>query len=229
MLMQDYAPWLVALCILAIVSLLIFSRTSPWRIFLGASCILYMSGVLTLQKTLMGFSNPSLLVLLLLVLVAIPLERTTIVRAAMTAIVKGSARRATLKLSLLSGAISSVINNTAVVAALLGPLKKQQAIAPSKLLLSLSYASIIGGTVTLIGTSTNLIINGFVQQAGYPALEFFAFSAIGFPVAVCCLITIVLLAPKVLPSHEAPMDSVGQDYFLEREVQPGSTLIGCSV
>jgi di/tricarboxylate transporter len=229
MFVEQYAPWLVAFNLAAIVSLLVFTRIRPWKVFIGSSCLLYLSGLLSLDKTLAGFSNSSLLVLVLLFFVSMPLERTSLVRRLVKSIVNGSTRSSTLKLGVFGAAISSIVNNTAVVAALLGPLKKQQRIAPSRLLLSLSYASIIGGTLTLIGTSTNLIVNGFVQQAGYPALDFFAFTMIGLPVVVCCLLTMVLLAPWLLPNREVQLNKVTQEYFLEREVKPGSSLVGRSV
>jgi di/tricarboxylate transporter len=99
----------------------------------------------------------------------------------------------------------------------------------SKLLLPLSYASIIGGTLTLIGTSTNLIINGFVQQYGYPSLGFFDFTLIGAPVFLCCLVVLVTLSPTVLKSREKAKLSTVQEYFLERKVAIGSSLNGRTV
>ncbi|GAA5317752.1 MAG: SLC13 family permease [Candidatus Pelagadaptatus aseana] len=229
MFVEQFAPWLVALNLVAIVLLLVFTRIRPWKIFIASSCVLYMTGLLPLDKTLAGFSNPSLLVLVLLFFVSMPLERTALVRRLVAAIVNGSVRSSTLKLGVLGALVSSIVNNTAVVAALLGPLKKQQKIAPSRLLLPLSYASIIGGTLTLIGTSTNLIVNGFVQQAGYPPLDFFAFSMIALPVVLCCLLVMVVIAPWALPKREIQLNRVTQEYFLEREVVPGSALIGRSL
>jgi di/tricarboxylate transporter len=226
---NEFGAWLVALNLIAIVGLLLFTQLRPWKVFLGSGCLLYLSGVQSLENVLQGYTNSSLLVLILLYFVSLPLERTTLVRRSIRAIVEGSQWGRTLKLGVFSAAISAFVNNTAVVAATLGPIKRQQKVAPSRLLLPLSYASILGGTVTLIGTSTNLIVNGFVQQAGYPSLGFFEFSAIGLPVLACCLVVIVILAPRTLPQRQASEAAANQEYFLERQVQVDSPMIGRSV
>ncbi|MCG6283430.1 cation:proton antiporter regulatory subunit, partial [Vibrio diabolicus] len=94
-------------------------------------------------------------------------------------------------------------------------------------LIPLSYTAIFGGTLTLIGTSTNLIINSFVEDAGLPSLNFFAPSLIGLAVLVGGVIILIPLS-YLLPSY----DEQGQDdlpYFLEAIVEPGSPLVGHSI
>lgn len=227
--MEEYAGLLVALNLLIIVALLVFTQLRPWQIFLGSSCAMYLLGVLPLTTFLSGYTNPSLLVLVLLYFVAIPLERTSMMRRMTAYVVAGSTRKSVLKLGFFSACFSAFVNNTAVVAAMLGPLKRQQSIPPSRLLLPLSYASILGGTLTLIGTSTNLIVNGFVQQVGFESLGFFEFTLIGFPVLVVCLGLMLILAPRLLPEHRGQVETATQEYFLERRIVPGSPLIGRSV
>lgn len=226
---SESAGWLVALDLAVIVALLVFTQLKPWIIFSGSTAFLYLSNILSLDGVLSGYTNSSLLILALLFLVSVPLERTTLMRRMSSAVVNGSMRRSILRLSLFSGFFSAFINNTAVVSAMLGPLKRQTSAPVSKLLLPLSYASILGGTLTLIGTSTNLIVNGFVQQAGFESLGFFDFTLVGLPVFVGCLLVLVLWAPQVLPDQEVEDESVSQDYFLERRLAPGSPLIGLSV
>ncbi len=226
---QDHAGLLVALDLLAIIALLVFSNLKPWLIFLASSLALYMLDILPLADLMSGYTNPSLVVLLLLLLVSMPLERTTLMRRVTSSMLNSPGRGAILKLSLFSGFFSAFINNTAVVSAMLGPLKRQTAIPASKLLLPLSYASILGGTLTLIGTSTNLIVNGFVHQAGYESLGFFDFTWVGLPTFLACLGVLVILAPRVLPKQALEQESASQDYFLERQLRPGSPLIGHSV
>ncbi|WP_439135125.1 SLC13 family permease [Pseudomaricurvus sp.] len=227
---NEFAGWLVALDLLVIVALLIFTQLKPWVIFSGSTAFLYLSDILSLDSVLSGYTNASLLVLALLFLVAVPLERTTLMRRMSGAVVNGSTRQSILRLSLFSGFFSAFINNTAVVSAMLGPLKRQRSAPVSKLLLPLSYASILGGTLTLIGTSTNLIVNGFVEQAGYESLGFFDFTLVGLPVFFGCLLVLVLVAPKVLPNQELEAEGeASQDYFLERRLASGSPLIGRSV
>lgn len=109
----------------------------------------------------------------------------------------------------------------------IGAIKRNQQHAPSKLLIPLSYAAILGGTLTLIGTSTNLIINSFVEDAGLPSLNFFTPTLIGLAVLVGGVLILIPLS-YFLPSY----DDGSQDelpYFLEARVEPGSPLVGRSV
>jgi di/tricarboxylate transporter len=228
-LLDEYAQWFVALNVLTILALLVFTRIRPWVAFVGSSGLLYLSDVLTLEGVLQGYTNPSLLVLTLLYLISVPLERTTLLRKITSLVVSQSERQSVFRLGVFSGLFSAVVNNTAVVASMLAPLKKQRKVDASKLLLPLSYASIIGGTLTLIGTSTNLIVNGFVQQYGYPSLGFFDFTLIGLPVFFCSLIVLVVLSPKVLKTRKETKSSAVQEYFLERRVAEGSLLAGKTV
>ncbi|MGH1370841.1 MAG: SLC13 family permease [Cellvibrionaceae bacterium] len=228
-LVHSYGQSFVALNLLVIIGLLVFTRIRPWVVFLGSSGALYLSGVVSIEGVMKGYTNPSLLVLVLLYLISIPLERTSLLRRITAKILGPSERRSVLRLGLFSGLFSAIVNNTAVVASMLSPLKKQTQIDASKLLLPLSYASIIGGTLTLIGTSTNLIVNGFVQQYGYPSLGFFDFTVIGLPVFVCSLAVIVAISPKVLRAQSKKSTATVQEYFLERKITAGSKLSGRTV
>ena len=226
---EENLPLIVALNIVAILAVLVFTKVRPWVAFISSSVFLYLSDILSLEGVMQGYTNPSLLVLVLLYLISIPLERTSLLRGITRLVVCEGERQSVFRLSVFSAAFSAFVNNTAVVASMLAPLKKQTRIDASKLLLPLSYASIIGGTLTLIGTSTNLIVNGFVQQYGYPSLGFFDFTLIGVPVFCMCLIVLVYLAPKLLKDRGASQATQIQEYFLERQVAVGSTLHGRTV
>ena len=225
------SEWLVALDLLMIVGLLVFTRVRPWIIFAASSCLLLYGGVLSAEQLLVSYTNLSLLTLMLLMLVSIPLERTSFIRSVTDRVVSGSGRSMLLRLSVVAGGLSAVVNNTAVVAALLGPLKKQTKVSAFQLLLPLSNAAILGGMLTLVGTSTNLIVNGFVQQAGYESLHFFQFTAVAVPVFFVCVFVMLLIAPIALPksSEEESEESVEQDYFLERRLSPASKMVGRTV
>ncbi|MDW3138737.1 SLC13 family permease, partial [Vibrio sp. 1288] len=123
--------------------------------------------------------------------------------------------------------LSSFTNNTAVVVSLIGAIKRNQQHAPSKLLIPLSYAAIFGGTLTLIGTSPNLIINSFVEDAGLPSLSFFTPTMIGLAVLAGGLLILIPLS-YLLPSYD---DQNQEDlpYFLESRVEPGSPLVGRTI
>lgn len=228
-LLHDYGQSFVALNLLAILGVLVFTRIRPWVVFLGSSGVLYLSGVVSIDGVMKGYTNPSLLVLVLLYLISMPLERTALLRRITAQVLCRNERQSVFRLGLFSGLFSAVVNNTAVVASMLSPLKKQTQIDASKLLLPLSYASIIGGTLTLIGTSTNLIVNGFVQQYGYPSLGFFDFTLIGVPAFIGCLLVIVAISPRALRAQSQRTNGAVQEYFLERKIAPGSKLEGRTV
>ena len=215
---------LVLAILLGIVTCLLVTRIKPSFIFAGAAFVAFMSGMMDVNALASNFTNTSLLTLVLLILASSALEKTRLVSWVSRNISEGNLGTVVAKLGLSTAFLSSFTNNTAVVVSLIGAIKRNQQHAPSKLLIPLSYTAIFGGTLTLIGTSTNLIINSFVEDAGLPSLNFFAPSMIGLAVLVGGVIILIPLS-YLLPSY----DEQNQDdlpYFLEAIVEPGSPLVG---
>jgi len=125
--------------------------------------------------------------------------------------------------------LSSFLNNTAVVASFMGMIMQNTKFQASRLLIPLSYAAIMGGVLTLIGTSTNLIVNSFVVDAGLPSLHFFDFLYIGLPLAFLGLLYLVFISPQLLPEHGEVGAQEDKKYFVEADVKHNSTLAGKSV
>ncbi|ELV8696788.1 SLC13 family permease [Vibrio fluvialis] len=218
---------LVLAILLGIVTCLLVTRIKPSFIFAGAAFVAFMSGMMDVNALASNFTNTSLLTLVLLILASSALEKTRLVSWVSRNISEGNLGTVVAKLGLSTAFLSSFTNNTAVVVSLIGAIKRNQQHAPSKLLIPLSYTAIFGGTLTLIGTSTNLIINSFVEDAGLPSLNFFAPSMIGLAVLVGGVIILIPLS-YLLPSY----DELNQDdlpYFLEAIVEPGSPLVGHSI
>ncbi|WJG25864.1 SLC13 family permease [Vibrio furnissii] len=218
---------LVLALLLGIVTCLLVTRIKPSFIFAGAAFVAFMSGMMDVNALASNFTNTSLLTLVLLILASSALEKTRLVSWVSRNISEGNLGTVVAKLGLSTAFLSSFTNNTAVVVSLIGAIKRNQQHAPSKLLIPLSYTAIFGGTLTLIGTSTNLIINSFVEDAGLPSLNFFAPSLIGLAVLVGGVIILIPLS-YLLPSY----DEQGQDdlpYFLEAIVESGSPLVGHSI
>ena len=119
------------------------------------------------------------------------------------------------------------MSNTAVVATLINTVKKNQLINAGKLLLPLSFAAIIGGTLTLVGTSTNLIVNSLLIKQGHEGFGFFDFSLIGLVAFVLCVV-VILVRSRTLPDLVGD-DLASNDYLLEAEVVTSSNLIGKSI
>ncbi|MCE7658560.1 SLC13 family permease [Vibrio fluvialis] len=218
---------LVLAILLGIVTCLLVTRIKPSFIFAGAAFVAFMSGMMDVNALASNFTNTSLLTLVLLILASSALEKTRLVSWVSRNISEGNLGTVVAKLGLSTAFLSSFTNNTAVVVSLIGAIKRNQQHAPSKLLIPLSYTAIFGGSLTLIGTSTNLIINSFVEDAGLPSLNFFAPSMIGLAVLVGGVIILIPLS-YLLPSY----DEQNQDdlpYFLEAIVEPGSPLVGHSI
>ena len=213
--------------LLGIITCLLVTRIKPSFIFAGAAFIAFMAGMIDLSSLANNFTNSSLLTLILLILASSALEKTRLISWVSRNISEGRLGTVVAKLGISTALLSSFTNNTAVVVSLIGAIKRNQQHAPSKLLIPLSYAAILGGTLTLIGTSTNLIINSFVEDAGLPSLNFFTPTLIGLAVLVGGVLILIPLS-YFLPSY----DDGSQDdlpYFLEARVESGSPLVDRSV
>ena len=218
---------LVLAILVMIIACLLLSRIKPSIIFAGAAVVAYLSGLMDVTALAANFTNSSLVTLVLLMLVSAALEKTRLISWVSRSISKGHLGTVIAKLGLSTAFLSSFTNNTAVVVSLIGAVKRNQQHAPSKLLIPLSYAAIFGGTLTLIGTSTNLIINSFVEDAGLPGLNFFAPTMIGLAVLVACVLIMIPLSYFLPNTDEQTQDDL--PYFLEAIVEPNSTLVGRSV
>ncbi len=136
-------------------------------------------------------------------------------------------------LVLFVAGISAFINNTPVVVVFLPVvlnLARKMKIAPSKLLIPLSYAAVLGGTCTLIGTSTNLVVNGIITAKGEPAFGMFELSWVGIPATLIGMVYMALLGNRLLPVREMLTsilsDEERREYIIEAFVQPDSPALG---
>ena len=219
---------IVILCLAGIILGLAATRIRPVFLFSSAVSLLYLLDMIVLGDALKHFTNEALATLVLLITLVLAIEKTQLFSRLGQKVLSGGYRQALLKLGLTAGLVSSVSNNTAVVASFMSSVKNQSQLPPSRLLIPLSYASIWGGTLTLAGTSTNLVLNGLVIENGLPALSMFDFTAIGLPIFLGCMILLLLIAPRVLPSR-AVDSTESKTYFLEAQVQSDSPLIGKSL
>ena len=154
-------------------------------------------------------------------------ERTSILRRLSAGVFNGSKVKSTFRLLLGTALASAIMSNTAVVATLINTVKKNKLINAGKLLLPLSYAAILGGTLTLVGTSTNLIVNSLLIKQGHKGFGFFDFTLIGLSAFILCLF-VILLRSRSLPNL-VDDDLATNDYLLEAEVAKSSSLIGKSI
>lgn len=212
---------------LLLVGCLFGTRINPAWLFVSAIGTSYLAGLIDLESMLVNYTNPSLITLVLLILVSIAIEKTTLIQRLAKSLSSGSLVKSVTKLGLSTAFLSSFTNNTAVVASLITAIKDNPNHSPSKLLLPLSYTAILGGTITLIGTSTNLIVNGFAVDAGMAPLGFFDFTLVGLGALSVGLITILVML-KCLPDNGKNSQEV-VPFYLEGKVQTGSKLINRTV
>ena len=218
---------LISVVVSCLLGALTLTRWPAYWVFLGSMLACYFMGLIDTETVLSKATNEGLITLILLLLVSVGLERLPWLSVMSSKLVVPSLPRSMLRVSLVATLFSAVVNNTAVVATLAGMLCKNRLHAASKLLLPLSYAAILGGTLTLIGTSTNLIVSSFYQDSTGVGLEFFAFLPIGFPAALGG-ISVLLLLRGNLPDYGCDHMKV-DEYLIESKVQPHSKLIGKSI
>ncbi len=220
--------WLVLASIGLLLALLVHGRVAPAPLFTGLATCYYFAGLLDQKTWLTSYTNPALAMLVLLLLVSLVIERAPVLERVSDRLLRGSPGWAVVRFTSVTTLFSAFLNNTAVVGALLGVVTRQRHHPASLLLIPLSFAAIVGGITTLVGTSTNLVVSSLMVNAGLPPLGMFDPSWVGVPVALMCVAVLALSVP-LLPRHEANDRELQQAYFLEARVEAASTLIGRSI
>ena len=226
----------LAVLMLAVV-LFINGAMAPELVGLLSVSLLMIGGVLTPMQALSGFGSPALITLMGLFAVSAALFRSGALDRLRELIASeriNSPRRIVGLLGLVVAPISGVVPNTPIVASLLPVLEswcQKRGIAPSRVLLPLSFATLLGGTLTLLGSSVNLLASDISQQLGFGSLDLFSFSAIGVPVWLAGA-SYMLLAPRaLLPDRKTTDDQLSSNqsltgYFTEVTIPSSSSLIG---
>lgn len=224
---MDVTQFIVLAIFASTIFALIFTNQRPATVFSGAVLGLLVTQQLSLDDILLNLTNKGLITLVLLLLVSSAIDKTALIKRLGRKLVTADFTRSYWRLFSLTFISSALLNNTAIVASLIGPIKQNQHHPASRLLIPLSYAAILGGTVTLIGTSTNLIVDSFLQEHGHPGFNFFDFTLYGTVAGLSCGLLMFLLLP-LLPNI-GNKDSSYFAYMVEAEVEAGSELIGKTV
>ncbi|WPJ96681.1 SLC13 family permease [Coraliomargarita algicola] len=190
----------------------------------------------TLDQLLSVFGNSAPLTIAGMFIVSAALERTgaiDLITAYLRKLVKFPYRSFLFIMILGVGGVSAFVNNTPVVIVLMPvilSLSRDMGVASSKLLIPLSYASIFGGTCTLLGTSTNLLASGILLDAGHAPIGMFELAAVGLPILMIGTIYLVLFGNKLLPHRETLTsilsDEERKEFITEAFVRAGSDLHG---
>jgi len=206
---------------------------------LGLLGVLGLSGILTVPEVFSGFSNSATLTVAAMLILSAGLERTGVVEYIGNFLMARTGDRIgglLLTMALPTAILSAFMNNTAIVALMIPvalTLSRRKKIYPSKLLMPISFLSILAGTCTLIGTSTNILVDSLYRQAGGSGFSMFEFSRLGVIYLVVGGTYSILVAPRLIPNRTALatlMKSDAKENFVtEVRVPPTSRLVGRSL
>ena len=236
---ENYDALITVLVLSLSIFLFIRNTIVPELTGLLTVAIFIVTGVLTPQKALSGFGSPSLITLMGLFSISSALVKSgsldRVRELLASESIKTSKRFITL-LAFVVAPISGIVPNTPLVASLL-PLVEgwciKRNIAPSKVLLPLSFAVLLGGTITLLGSSVNLLVSDISEQLGYGSLELFSVTAIGVPVWLIGTTYLVLVSDKLLPDRgfsNALSNNINlNNYCTEVTIPQDSKLVGQSL
>ncbi|MGD9251911.1 MAG: SLC13 family permease, partial [Desulfobacterales bacterium] len=216
--------------------LLVTEKISVDLTAIGVMVVLMVSGILTPTETVAGFSSPAVVTVGAMFLISKGMIRTGAVGYVSRTLMRLAGDRPGLAMSLILGVValaSAFINNTAVVVLFIPivmSISCQLGMSPSKLLIPVSYASILAGTCTLIGTSTNIIISDLSAAHGYGALGMFELAPLGVPIALVGLLFLLGAGPRLMPSVQNPVceleNKQHQRYLAEISIPRGSPYAG---
>lgn len=207
---------------------LVRGRRAPAVLFAAVAFVFVMLDLVGLERGLAQFTNTGLVTVVVLLLLSVVLDKAHLLETLAERLVRGGYRGALFKLVLATAAYSALLNNTAVVASLIGPLRTLRTHPASRLLMPMCFAASLGGTLTLVGTSTNLLVNSLTIGRNLPALQIFDLFPVGILIVAACGATMVLLYPRLLPAQAAPREAPSE-YFVEATLRPDSPLLGRTV
>ena len=227
---------LVTLILVAAMLLLITEKLPVDLTSIGIIVVLTITGILTPTEAIAGFASPAVITVGAMFLISKGMIRTGAVGFISQMVSRYSRGRPTLAIFLILvivGTASAFINNTPVVVLFIPiilSLSCELDFSPSKVLIPVSYASILAGTCTLIGTSTNIIISDLSAKHGLGSLGMFELSPLGVPIALLGIFFLFFAAPKLMPSMHNPVCELKDDkhrrYLAELQVPHGSRIIG---
>ncbi|WP_420804239.1 SLC13 family permease [Salsipaludibacter albus] len=227
--------WFVSAVVVGVLILLVREVTSPAATMVAAMVVVLVAGVVTPAEALSGFSNPAPVTVAALYVLARGVEKTgALVPVVHRLLGAGRNMRRSLVRLLAPVTISSAfLNNTPIVAMLLPTVRAwcdEHDLAPSRFLMPLSFAALLGGTITVIGTSTNIVVSGLLEESGRQPLGFFELATVGLPITLGAFALLILLAPIVLPDRRSirqEVDDEQRHFVMDMRVGPeldGSTV-----
>ncbi|MGQ7247839.1 SLC13 family permease [Halomonas sp. V046] len=229
--------WITFIVASAVFPLMALTRLGPDMVLMAALVVLLTLGVIDTDQALGGFSNSGLFTVAFLYVLVASIRETGGIDLIIRYVLgrpRGE-RGALVRLILPVAVVSGFLNNTPVVATFLPAVvswSRRLGVSPRRLLMPLSFASILGGTITLLGTSTNLVVHSLMVER-YPELDMglFDLAWVGVPVAVVGLVYLVLVGHKLMPDRRGTDQAFAnpREFTIEMEVDPAGPLVDQTV
>ena len=234
---MEPAAWITLAVLVVLIFVLYTEKAPPGPAVLGAMVVLMLVGVTTPEQAFAGFSNEAPIVVASLLIVARAVDVAGIMQPIVTRLFRGADSSTGILARLLFplAGISAFINNTTLVAMTVPAvidISARRNLPASRFLMPVSYAAILGGVVTAIGTSTNLTVSGLLTEAGMRPLGLFEPTAVGLPIALVGVAVLVVLVPRLLPDRTpagGALSEGGREFTVSMQVQPGGEADSASV
>lgn len=231
-----WQAWVTLAVVASTLVVLVRNLIAPALAILFADIVLLVVGVITVDQAFAGFSNPAPITVGALFVVARAVEKTGALQPLVrNALGNGDGRWHLARLLVPTAFSSAVLNNTPVVAMLapqVADWAEKRGRSPSRYLMPLSFATILGGTLTLIGTSTNLVVAGLMLESGIEPLGLFELTRVGLPVVLVGLVIIVVFSSRLLPARRGARTQLAREareYVMHQRVDRGGPLDGQTV
>ncbi len=198
--------WITLIVLLATAALLARDGLAPALVVLGADVFLLLTDVIDTAAALSGFANPAPFTVAALFVVARALEKTGAIQPLVVGLMGRGGRMGLTRLLAPVAGLSAFVSNTPIVAMLAPQVRtwaERSGEAPSRYLMPLSFAAVLGGVVTVIGTSTNIVISGLMTSRGLEPMGLFEISRVGLPMALAGVVYLVLFSRHLLPVRVA--------------------------
>ncbi|TVQ33355.1 MAG: SLC13 family permease [Phycisphaeraceae bacterium] len=229
--------WITVGVVLSLLGTLVFTRISADVVMAGGLTLLLVLGVLTPAEALSGLTNQGLVTVAVLYVVVAGLRETGGIGWIVQRVLGRPNTLAGAQMRVMAPVtvLSAFLNNTPVVAMFIPAVNdwcKRNSLSVSKLMIPLSYAAILGGTCTLIGTSTNLVVNGLmIADSGMSGLRMFDIAWVGVPSAAIGIAFILLMSRWLLPDRKPPLQVMDdpRSFTVEMLVEPDGPVVGHTI
>jgi len=229
--------WITLGVIVGVLATLVRGRVSPAVVVFGGAVAVLVLGVIEPAEAFSGFSNSAPITVAALYVLAAGIEKTGALTPVMQSTLgeRGWYRLPLIRTLVPTAGASAFLNNTPIVAMLIPQVTawaSRRGVSVSKLLMPVSFAAVLGGLITVIGTSTNLVVSGQMGTLGLREIGFFEIGKLGLPIALIGVVALIALAPRVLPdrrSARTEMEEEGRRFSVEMIVEPGGPVDGKTV